>query len=1146
MLPTFLASSGNNKRRDSFINNLKHCKSMQLIAHCERSRAIIARIYLKRKVLIIMKLIAIFLFLICLQVSARSFSQNVTLSVKNEKLSKVLEAIETQTNLSFIYDKNLLDKSERVTIQVVNQPLESVLQMLFRKQSLGYSYSGNYIVLSPKQITGLPLTNDQSQLAPPGDVKGRIVNENGEPVVASIVVKSTQKGTTSNADGYFELKGIDDNATLLITGVSIAPLEIKVNGRNYIDITVKIEAVEGADVVVKGYYNASRKSSTGSVSTIKAEKIANQPVVDPISAMQGRASGLMITPQSGMPGSSFQVRIRGENSMSNGNEPLFVIDGVPFIFNTVINQFSGASGNQSPLASINPGDIERIDVLKDADATAIYGSRGANGVILITTKKGKASESRVNLNLYTGVRQIGHRLDFLNTQEYLELRNEAFANDNFAKTPTNAPDLLVWDQNAYTDWQDLLMGNTAHVTQGQLSFSGGNAQTRFLLSAAFNKESTVLLGDFSYTRGSTHLSVDHSSKNSKFGITASFNFASDKNDIVPTDVSQYFNLAPNYPIYNPDGSLYWFGSVQNPVAYLNRTYETWTNNLIANSTLRYEILPGLTARANLGFTYTAMKQLQTLPQSGFTNISPVPGSTAQYGNSDVNSYIVEPQLDYTRWLGPGKLSVLAGGSFQQTVQEGYYYLGAGYSSDAMLKNMAAATTRTLRNYNYSQYKYQAIYGRLNYDISSKYILNLTFRRDGSSRFADDNKFGNFGAVGAAWVFTEENFVKNAIPFLSSGKLRASYGVTGNDQIGDYQYLDTWSSSSFPYAGYPGLAPERAFNPDFSWETNKKLDISLELGFIKDRILLTTSYYNNRSDDQLVGQTLSSQSGFTSFTSNFPALVENKGLEFDLLTQNINGKSFTWNTSLNISFPKNTLLKYEGLENSGDAAGYEVGKSTRIIKGYHFTGVNPSTGVPEFEDVNKDGMLNQAGDWVVLGETLPKFFGGFSNELRYKNFSLDIFFQFVKQEAPTIDWGPLSGAYGGMTNKSTLVLDRWRKAGDVTNVPRATANTANVANTAFRNYYRTSSGVWGDASYIRLKNVSLKYDLSYITKRWKIPSSNIYIQGQNLFTITNYNGLDPELNGFDRRFVFPINPFGSVKTSAMPVLRTVAIGLNITL
>jgi TonB-dependent starch-binding outer membrane protein SusC len=1100
-----------------------------------------------KKLLRIMRFTAIFLLTACLAASANGFTQTVSLSVKNSSLEQVFPEIERQTGYYFVYTREEITRGIPVTIQVKNAKLEDVLALCFKNQPFGFTITNNVISVTPKSRKASDNIGSVLQVTPPPiTVKGRIVNENGEPVVANVMIKGSQRGTSTNEEGYFELRDVDEEAILVITAIGVVPTEIKVNGRQNIDIRVKIEALQSQEVVVKGYYSSTRKASTGSVSTVRSEKIMNQPVSDPIAALQGRSSGLMITSSNGMPGSAFQVRIRGENSMSNGNEPLYVVDGVPFIFPATLNQFSGANGNQSPLSSINPGDIERIDVLKDADATAIYGSRGANGVILITTNKGVSGATRVNFNVYTGISRVGHKLDLLNTEQYLALRNEAFANDAAVKTTANAPDLLVWDQNAYTDWQDLLIGNTAPVTQAQVSISGGSAQTKFLVTGAVHKEGTVLLGDFGYTRGSSHLSFDHSSANRKFGITASVNFSGDKNDIVPTDVSQYFNLPPNLPVYNPDGSLYWYGSTQNPVAYLNRTYETNTYNLIGNSTLRYEIVPGLTARANLGYTMTTMKQLQTLPATGFTTNSPVPGSTAQYGHSDANSYVVESQLDYTRQTGPGKLSLMAGGTWQQTVQEGYYYLGAGYSSDALLKNMAAASTLTLRNFNYSEYKYQAFYGRINYDVDSKYILNLTFRRDGSSRFGDGNRFGNFGAAGVAWVFSDERFLKQGLSFISLGKLRLSYGVTGNDQIGDYRYLDSWTPSSFPYAGLSGLVPERAYNPEFSWETNKKLDVSLDLGFLRNRISLTTSYYNNRSDDQLVGQTLSPQSGFTSYTSNFPALVENKGWEFDLLTRNIDGPKFSWITSLNLTLPKNTLLRYDNLATSGDAAAYEVGKSTRIIKGYKFVGVNPSTGIAEFLDVNKDNQLNQAGDWVIMGETLPKMFGGLSNEFRYKNLSLDVFFQFVKQEAPTIDWGPLAGAYGGMSNKATIVLDRWQKPGDITNIPRATVTSSNPANTAFRNYYRTSDAVWGDASYARLKNLSLKYDLSSITKRWKIISSSIYVQGQNLFTITNYIGLDPEINGFDRRFVFPINPFGSVRAPAMPVLRTITIGLNITI
>jgi TonB-linked SusC/RagA family outer membrane protein len=568
------------------------------------------------------------------------------------------------------------------------------------------------------------------------------------------------------------------------------------------------------ETVVIAYGTSSKRMNTGSVSSVTSDVLSKQPVSDPLAALQGRVAGLMITPSNGSPGASFNVRIRGENSMKQGSDPLFIVDGVPY-FTSPLNMFNGANGSQSPLNSINPNDIERIDVLKDADATAIYGSRGANGVIIITTKKGKSGESRVSVNVYTGMSKVSNKVDMLNTPQYLQMRKDAFQLDAVAATAANAPDLLVWDQAAYTDWQDLLIGNTAKLTETQVSFSGGNAQTRFLLSGTYRDESTVMLGDFKFKRGGIHLNADHTSLNKKFGVSSSVNFNSDENNSVPTDVSQYINLAPNYPARNPDGTLYWFGNVQNPLAYLNRTYQTNTNNLIANTVLRYTLLPGLNIKANLGFTQSKMKQVQTLPASGF-NPATFTGSTSQFGNSSANSYIIEPQAEYSFAAGPGKLNILAGASWQQTTNEGQYLQGSGFSSDALLKDILSASTVTVRGADNRQYNYQSVFGRLNYDIKQTYLLNLTFRRDGSSRFGPGKQFGNFGAIGAGWIFTNENVIKNALPFLSYGKLRGSYGTTGNDQIGDYQYLDTWGSTSFPYAGSAGLNPTRVYNPDYSW------------------------------------------------------------------------------------------------------------------------------------------------------------------------------------------------------------------------------------------------------------------------------------------------------------------------------------------
>ncbi|TDH21413.1 SusC/RagA family TonB-linked outer membrane protein [Segetibacter sp. 3557_3] len=1095
------------------------------------------------KALLILRFVVLLTFAGSLNASAKGYTQKITLSEKNASLKKIFREVKKQTGLLFFYTDEQLSATKTVTIDVKDASIETVLEACLKDQRLTYTIVNQTVVIKDKQETQRPVIF-QAPIPPP-EVRGVVSDESGKPLAGvSVLVKGTKKGTSTTADGAFMLRDVEPNATLVFSSVGFETTELVVGGRTDVSLRLKTAVMGLDETVVIAYGTTSKRLNTGSVSSVNSETIANQPVADPLSALQGRASGLMITSSNGLPGSSFQVRIRGENSMKQGNDPLYIIDGVPF-FSTPINMFSGANGTQSPLNSLNPNDIERIDILKDADATAIYGSRGANGVIIITTKKGKSGESQVNVNVYTGVSRVSNKLDLLNTAQYLQIRKDAFQNDGVAPTATTAPDLLVWDQNAYTDWQDLLIGNTANVTEAQVSFSGGTSQTRFVFSGTYRRETTVLLGDFSYKKGGVHLNVDHSSKDGRFGVSGSMNYTTDDNNSVPTDVSQYIYLPPNYPLNNPDGSLYWFGSVQNPVAYLNRTYETNNNNLIGNSVIRYNLLKGLSIRANLGFTQTNMKQVQTLPASGFNPVT-FTGSSSQYANSSVKSYIVEPQAEYNTKAGPGRLNILAGLSWQQNVSDGQYVQGTGYSSDALLKDMLSAATLSVRGFDYRQYNYQSAFGRVNYNLNQTYIVNLTFRRDGSSRFGPGKQFGNFGAVGGAWLFSNEKFAVANLGFLSYGKLRASYGTTGNDQIGDYQYLDTWGSTSFPYGGLSGLSPTRVYNPDYSWEINKKLEGALELGFLKDRILFTAGYYRNRSSNQLIGYTLSPQSGFSSYTANLPATVENSGWEFDLNTTNIKNKNFSWNTSLNLTLPSNKLLEYPGLAGSADAASYEVGQSTRMIKGFKFTVVNPTTGVPEFLDVNKDGVVSSPGDYVVLGKTMPQLFGGLSNQLTYKNLRLDIFFQFVKQESITVDWGPLVGVPGSMNNKDLSVLRRWAKPGDVTDIPRASATTANVANTAYRNFYRTSDAAWGDASYIRLKNVALVYDLSALTGKWKMRGSSIYIQGQNLITITNYKGLDPEINGFDRRFVFPINPFGSVRAQAIPVLKTVTIGLKLTL
>ncbi|MEO9020776.1 MAG: SusC/RagA family TonB-linked outer membrane protein [Ginsengibacter sp.] len=1086
-----------------------------------------------------MKLLVVIMFAFCVQISAKSYGQKVSLDLKNVEIKTVLKEIRKQTGYLFFYKSEELENARKISINVSNSDVSDVMKKVLEKTPFSFQIIDRTIIL--KRSPKIEINSLKNNMAI--EINGIVTDGSGKPLSgATVTVKGTSNGTSTGADGGFILNNVSTGATLIVSFVGYQTKFIQVQNQTKLTIALELEINRLDETVIIGYGTTSKRYNTGSVSSVTSDVIEKQPVNDPISALQGRVSGLMITSSSGMAGSGYTVRIRGENSIKQGNDPLYIIDGVPFI-SDALNTFEGANGLQNPLSTINPNDIARIDVLKDADATAIYGSRGANGVILITTKKGKSGDNKVSFNVYTGTTKINHKLDFLNTAQYLQMRKDAFKFDSVAPTESNAPDLFDWDQNAYTDWQKLLIGGTGNVFSSQASVSGGDDQSNFIISANYRRETSVMLGNLPYQKGGAHLGVNHTSKNKKFAVSGSVIYNLDDNQNIATDLTMYINLPPNMPRYNDDGSVYYYSTGDNPLAYINRRYESSTHTFLGNATARYTLLKGLDVKTNFGYTDINMDQTLTLPENSFNPLT-YSGSSSQFGNSSVRSFIVEPQLEYNRIAGPGKINILAGASWQQNISESQYLLGSGYSSDALLKDIASATDITVRSSNYAQYRYQSLFGRINYNIDRKYIINGSFRRDGSSRFGPGKQFGNFGAVGAAWIFSQENFFH--IPAISFGKLRASYGTTGNDQIGDYQYLDSWSSAGFPYGGVSGLAPSRVYNPDYSWEVNKKLEAAIDLGFFKDKVLVSAGYYNNRSSNQLVGYTLSSQSGFTEYTANLPAKVENSGVEIDINSTNFDNNSFKWTTSFNLSIPRNKLLSYPGLESSSDASSYEVGQSIRMIKGYHFTGIDPATGNPNFLDVDKDGSYSEDADYVVIGQTMPKFFGGLSNTFSYKNLTLDIFFQFVKQEAPTLNYGPLVNTIGSRINETTDELGYWNGPGDQTSIPRPTTTSTNSAYKLFRNQYRYSDAAWGDASYIRLKNVAVSYDLSSVTEKWKIKGTTIYVQGENLLTFTKYDGLDPEINGFDRRFVYPINPFGSVKSPKLPLLRTITVGLKFSL
>ncbi len=815
----------------------------------------------------------------------------------------------------------------------------------------------------------------------------------------------------------------------------------------------------------------------------------------------------------GVPGGGFSIRIRGRNSIrADGSEPLYIIDGVPYAAQSLgdytVSPVLG--GAQSPLNTLDPNSIESIEVLKDADATAIYGSRGANGVVLITTKKGKAGKTTFSINSSTGVGSLTRTMKLLHTKQYLAMRREAFANDGITEFPFNAYDVNgTWSQTRYTDWQEELLGNTAYYHATDATLQGGSEQTRFLLSGRHQKQTTVFPGTSNYKRNTVLLNLDHTTADNKVNISFSGNYGVDANTLPPTNlVREALVLPPNAPaLYNEDGSLNWEeGTFTNPLAALEGEYRSHTNSLIANSVLTYRPFKNLELKANMGYVHTQLDETKTSPH---TIYNPAFGLDSSFSaitlnNGERTSWVVEPQIGYKLSLGKGQLTLLAGSTFQKQTTTRLLQFASDFPSNKLIYNPAAAATVSINDNSEEVYKYQAGFARANFNWDHTYIVNLTGRRDGSSRFGPNNQYATFGAVGLAWIFSEEQFIQEKIPFLSFGKLRSSYGTSGNDQIRNYGFLDTYSPTGFSYQGMQGLSPVQLYNPNYRWETNKKWEAALELGFLKDRISVATSYYRNRSSNQLVGIPLPGTTGFTSLNDNLDATVQNTGWEFELATTPVQNKKLQWQTAFNISIPKNKLVSFPGLEASTYANQYVVGQPLDIRLLYQATGVDPQTGVYTFQDVDGDGQITTPNDRTTVVNVNPKYYGGVRSSLSYGNINFDFLLQFVKQKGT--NFKAAFSLPGFMENQPVEVLDHWQQPGDQSSQQVYSTGFNGEAYTAYNNLYYSTGSV-SDASYIRVKNIALSYS---IPQKWALGiGCRVYLQAQNLFTFTKYKGPDPE-------------------------------------
>lgn len=1142
----FRRNSGDKNSRQDLYSSTKTTKVMEIFFSAAQQSLNGMLIKLAREKLLRMKLLVSCLLFVVLQSNASGFAQ-VSINEKNAPLQKVLRQIAKQAGYDVLYNVGSLENAGKVTLDLRNVSLNEAMEKLLASKPLSFSVIDRTIVIKPLADTK---PKDEVQLVSNKElsqgikVSGLVLNENKEPVVgASVLIKGTTKGVATNQNGVFELTDVDPEAILVISAVNIETTEFKINSKSLIQqITVKSRFSPLDEVQLIAYGQTTKRFKTGAVTSVKAEVIEKQPVYNPIQALQGRVAGVAITQTSGALGSNIEMQIRGVNTIQSGNQPLFILDGAIL---PAANR-SGSGGympwGASTLNAINPADIESIEILKDADATSIYGSRGANGVVIITSKKAKLGASKVTVDVSTGINQVINLPKRMGLPAYLKLRNDAFNLGNYnpttgvainpiTPTASSAPDLVTWDQNNATqDWAVYEFGNRAPVLNVQTNFSGGNKKLNFYASAGYLKQNDITRGNPYQERISGSLNIAHVSVNDRLRINFNTNYVLDK--LYPSrgaiqvlgGLTQ--SLPPNMPLRNPDGTP-WFpsssisqnGLLLNPDAPENATQSSITKSYVNNLDLNYRIYKGLTFKTQIGFNYQVNTRESGVPSTALNPINPgVLIPNASFVDAFFQSLNIEPQLNYTSKLFSGKLDVLMGATSFSRSSETYQINFDGFTSDLLLRSWSASTNVSSRSSVFNEYKFSSLYGRVNYQLNDKYLLNLTFRRDGSSRFGPNKQWGDFGAFGLGWIFSSEQWAKQLFPFVSFGKLRMSYGKSGNDNIPDFRWTNLFTASNIWYNGGSGLASTYLSDPSIGWESSYKTDAALELGILKDRILFNINWYRTKSTDLLADYPVPSTTGFNSFLSNIPAVVENKGWEFELTTNNTRpNATLQWRTNFNITLLKNKLLEFPDLDKSAFANRLRIGlpvNSPRYPLAAEWTqkyeGVDPATGLPVFKDFNKDGIIN-ATDIDFVGSAIPRTFGGLGNTISYKGFDLDIFFQFSQQF--TSNWLYGSTYPGQLSNPvAEWEGNYWRQPGDITKYPRPFSGTVGTLTNLMSSVFPTSSVALTDLMYIRLKNLSITYNLpTAFLSRAKLSRAALYLRGQNLLTWTSTRiDKDPEL------------------------------------
>ena len=930
-------------------------------------------------------------------------------------------------------------------------------------------------------------------------ITGKVTDDNGEALIgASILVKGTVKGTITDIEGSFTLAIPEGSNVLQISYTGFKAQEVTLGAETTLTIVMQTDAIGLDETVVVAYGTQSNRFRVQSIGTVTAENIKNVPLLGPQQLLQGQVAGVQMTNMSGVLGSAAAIRVRGPSSINAGGNPLFVIDGVP-LNDRDYSAAQGAGAGLNPLNDINPNDIASMTVLKDAGATAIYGSRGANGVILITTKKGKAGTNTVNFDYFTGTSEPTFVLDMMNAQQYRDYR-KAYAN------------VTVPGEGGF-DWPGAVR-QTGRINNYTLNLSGGNDKTQYYLSGSVLNQSNYAIGN-DLDRMNGRLNFNHTFSD-KFRFGANIGISRIVNDRIGSDNNTFAPLTsaflqlPTVKPFDATGNYVNTGFITNVLALeALGTNELVTNRTYANTYFKLDVLPGLFVQSDWGID---MVDIQETTRQANVN---TPGGLASNRLSADNKWLTTNTLNLDRQFGDLALGAVAGFSFETALYDFTYVEGRNFSSDA-LRNVSSAATPTSTQNNRSQWALNSQFVRTNFRYKDRYIVEGSVRRDGSSRFGSENRYGTFWAVSGGWVVSEEQFMKG-LGFLNQLKLTASYGLNGNDRIGDFPSLGLFGSGvASDYSGGAGLRPTQIANPDLKWETTTQLDLGISIAILNNRVSLDVNYYQKKTSDLLLDIPLPLLNGFASITRN-AGEMENRGVDINLNTVNVKTKKFEWKTNFNIGFLKNEVLSLPEATKDLEGRQFVGGTLQRAIVGHSintffmvpYKGINPDNGNAEW--IARDGSIINTvspNERQIVGDAIPDFTGGFSNTFNYNGFDFNVFFNFTYGNS--IYLGDLTfteNPIGGF-NYARRVADYWTESNRDAAFPAATSATRNV-------FSQSSTLHLLDGSFIRLRNISLGYTLKGSQLKTKaFQNVRLYVMGQNLWTLRaegwEGRGQDPEI------------------------------------